>query len=43
MPRKNVLSANNGQTLMLTKDKCELGEEIPHGTVLVDQTGAIVK
>jgi ribonuclease J len=42
MPRKNVLSAHNGDTLVFTKDKCEKGDGIPHGTVLVDQTGAIV-
>lgn len=42
MARANVLTASNGQTLFFTDDKCEHGDEIPHGTVLVDQTGAIV-
>lgn len=42
IPRKNCLNVGNGQVLNFTKDTMELGEEVPHGTVLVDQTGAIV-
>jgi ribonuclease J len=42
IPRKNTLNAENGQVIALTPDKMELAGEVPHGTVLVDQTGAIV-
>ena len=42
IPRKNTLNAENGQVIALTADKMELMGEVPHGTVLVDQTGAIV-
>ncbi len=42
VPRKNCLNVGNGQVVKFSKDTMELGEEIPHGTVLVDQTGAIV-
>lgn len=42
IPRANTLNAENGQVICFTPDKMELGGEVPHGTVLVDQTGAIV-
>jgi len=43
VPRANMLNAGNGQVITFTKDKMEVsGEEVPHGTVLVDQTGSIV-
>ncbi|HEX5797540.1 MAG TPA: ribonuclease J [Candidatus Saccharimonadales bacterium] len=42
IPRKNCLNVGNGETVLFTKNTMELGEKIPHGTVLVDQTGAIV-
>lgn len=42
IPRKNVINAENGQVVNFTKDTMETGERMPHGTVLVDQTGAIV-
>lgn len=42
IPRQNTINAENGQVINLTKDKLELGGEVPHGTVLVDQTGSIV-
>jgi len=42
IPRGNTLNADNGQIIALTADKMELAGEVPHGTVLVDQTGAIV-
>lgn len=41
-PRKNVLLASNGDSLLLTKDTSEKGPEAPHGSLLVDQTGAVV-
>jgi ribonuclease J len=42
IPRKNAINAENGEIISITKDKIELAGEVPHGTVLVDQTGAIV-
>ncbi|HEY5667678.1 MAG TPA: ribonuclease J, partial [Candidatus Saccharimonadales bacterium] len=42
IPRANCVNALNGQVIALTADKIELAGEVPHGTVLVDQTGAIV-
>ena len=42
MPRANCVNADNGQVIALTRDKMELAGEVPHGAVLVDQTGAIV-
>lgn len=42
IPRANTVNAENGEIVALTRDKIELAGEVPHGTVLVDQTGAIV-
>lgn len=42
IPRANTLNVGNGQVIALTADKMELAGEVPHGTVLVDQTGAVV-
>ena len=42
IPRKNTLNAENGHVIALTKDKMEVIGEIPVGTVLVDQSGAVV-
>jgi ribonuclease J len=42
IPRANTVNALNGQVIALTPDKMELAGEVPHGTILVDQTGAVV-
>jgi ribonuclease J len=42
MPRANTINADNGDVMTLTKDKMEVAGQVPHGTILVDQTGAIV-
>lgn len=42
LPRANMLNAENGQVITVTKDKMLPEGEVPHGTILVDQTGAIV-
>jgi ribonuclease J len=42
IPRANTLNIDNGQVISFTADKMEVAGEVPHGTVLVDQTGAIV-
>lgn len=42
IPRANTVNAENGQIIAFTKDTMEVEGEVPHGTILVDQTGAIV-
>lgn len=42
IPRANTVNALNGQVIALTPDKMELAGEVPYGTILVDQTGAVV-
>lgn len=42
IPRANTLNAGNGEIITFTKDKMEVTGEVPHGSILVDQTGAIV-
>jgi ribonuclease J len=42
IPRANTLNIGNGQIISLTPDKMEVIGEVPYGTILVDQTGAIV-
>lgn len=42
VPRANTLNVENGQVVALTPDKMELAGEVPHGSILVDQTGAVV-
>jgi ribonuclease J len=42
IPRKNMINAENGQVVALTEEKMEVIGEVPTGTTLVDQTGAIV-
>jgi len=40
--RDRNLLAENGQIIGLTKDKMEIVGEVPSGSILVDQTGALV-
>jgi ribonuclease J len=42
IPRANTLNVGNGEVVALTADKMEQAGEVPHGTILVDQTGALV-
>lgn len=42
IPRAHTVNAGNGEIIALTPDKMEVIGEVPHGTILVDQTGAIV-
>ncbi len=42
IPRKNVLLAENGDSLYFTAATVEQGGQVPHGSLLVDQTGSIV-
>jgi ribonuclease J len=42
IPRANTINVENGVVLAFTPDKMEVIGEVPHGTILVDQTGAIV-
>ncbi|MEI7682888.1 MAG: ribonuclease J [Candidatus Saccharibacteria bacterium] len=40
--RGNIFLPNNGDSVLLTADTAELGPEVPHGSLLVDQTGTVV-
>jgi ribonuclease J len=42
IPRQNTINADNGDVICLTKDKIEVTGNVPHGTILVDQSGSIV-
>ncbi len=42
IPRANCMNALNGEVMALTPDKMEVIGQVPSGTILVDQTGAIV-
>ncbi len=42
IPRKNTINAENGDVVALDGQKIELLGRVPHGTILVDQTGATV-
>lgn len=42
IPRANCLNALNGEVIALTADKMEVIGQVPSGTILVDQTGAVV-
>ena len=42
IPRTNSLNVENGNVVTMTGNKMAVTGEVPHGTILVDQTGAIV-
>jgi ribonuclease J len=42
IPRKNVLLPENGDSIYLTTDTVEIGEQVPHGSLLVDQNGQVI-
>ncbi len=42
IPRANTVNAENGHIIALTPEKMEIIGEVPTGTTLVDQTGALV-
>jgi ribonuclease J len=42
IPRANCINADNGDVISVSKNKMEIEAQVPHGTILVDQTGAIV-
>jgi ribonuclease J len=42
VPRANCLNADNGQIIAFTPSSIKVEGEVPHGTILVDQTGSIV-
>lgn len=41
-PRKNIIQANNGDSIAFTADSWQPAGTVPHGSLLVDQTGALV-
>jgi len=42
IPRSNVFMADNGDSFLMDADKFEYVGQVPHGSVLVDQTGNTV-
>jgi ribonuclease J len=40
--RDHIILAKNGESYAFSADKCEPAGQVPHGSLLVDQTGAIV-
>ncbi len=42
IPRKNTVNAENGDVISFTANSMEIAGNVPHGTILVDQTGALV-
>ncbi len=42
VPRANTINADNGDIITFSKDKMTVEGQVPHGTILVDQTGSIV-
>lgn len=42
VPRADCLNADNGQVITFTPNSIKVDGEVPHGTILVDQTGSIV-
>lgn len=42
IPRQHILLPGNGDSLFFTQDTVEQGEQAPHGSLLIDQTGTIV-
>ncbi|HVO86297.1 MAG TPA: ribonuclease J [Candidatus Binatia bacterium] len=42
IPRANLLNVGNGEVISISKDKMTVEGQVPNGTILVDQTGAIV-
>lgn len=42
IPRANILNVENGDIISISTNKIEVAGQVPHGTILVDQTGAIV-
>jgi ribonuclease J len=42
IPRKSTVNAENGEIIALTPDSMQVAGEVPTGTVLVDQSGAVV-
>jgi ribonuclease J len=40
--RENVVLANNGDSILVSQAKVEPAGQVPHGSLLVDQTGAVV-
>lgn len=42
IPRANCVNSENGEVVNVSPDKILVDGQVPHGTILVDQTGAIV-
>ena len=42
VPRVNCINADNGDVISVTPDRLSVVGQVPHGVILVDQTGSIV-
>ena len=42
IPRANCLNVDNGDVISISQSKIDVTGQVPHGTILVDQTGAVV-
>lgn len=42
IPRANVFLGQNGSSYLLSADTCQQAPDVPYGSTLVDQTGAVV-
>ncbi|MBI4034419.1 ribonuclease J [Candidatus Saccharibacteria bacterium] len=42
MARQNCFNVENGEVILVSKDKLELDGQVPHGTILIDQSGTAV-
>jgi ribonuclease J len=40
--KENAILGHNGDSFMLSEDKLEFAGQVPHGSLLVDQTGSVV-
>lgn len=40
--RKDVIMIDDGQSITFTRDSWQMAGEVPHGSLLIDQTGAVV-
>ncbi|HTE22839.1 MAG TPA: ribonuclease J [Candidatus Limnocylindria bacterium] len=42
LPRRHVLLPENGDSVLLDQNSIEPGGQVPHGSLLIDQTGSVV-
>jgi len=42
VPRRHVLLPENGDSVLMASNSMETGGQVPHGSLLIDQTGSVV-